>query len=206
MRTFSGQTAVDMNEMLAKFEAACAARTDPNFVIVLRTDARTVAGLEEAVFRGRAFAEAGADAVFVESPMSLDELKSMPERIPDVPLIVNIVEGGLTPELSVRELDALGYAVVIHANFVMRVMAKAAADALSHLKAHGETKSLAESMLSWDQRQSLVDRADYAELENAFYARAQGLLTRQLPPESESSATGDDLSASGALRSRKGRS
>lgn len=178
---FAGKELVDVDEALAKLEAAQMARSDPEFTIIMRTDARTVDGFEAAVERGRIFAAAGADAVFVESPLSVEELRRIPEEIVGVPLIANVVEGGLTPELSVRELEQLGYSVVIHANMVLRVMAKAAQSALSHLHEHGETKSLADRMLTWDERQDLVHLEQLDSLEDALRERARGRLGVEQP-------------------------
>jgi 2,3-dimethylmalate lyase len=174
---FDGKALVSVEEMLAKLEAARTARTDPDFVIALRTDARAVEGFEAAIERGRAFAEAGADAVFIEAPLSVEELERIPKELPDVPLIVNIVEGGKTPELSLAELSSLGYRIVIHANLLLRVMAKAAQDALGHLAEHGESRSLADRMLAWKQRQELVSFPEFEALEDSFYEFARRITT-----------------------------
>lgn len=173
---FDGKGLVSVEEAVAKLEAARMARSDPDFVIVMRTDARTVEGFQAAIERGRIFAAAGADAVFVESPLSVEELRRIPQEIVGVPLIANVVEGGRTPELSVAELDALGYRVVIHANLMLRVMAKAAQSALAHLREHGETQSLSEQMLTWQERQNLVHLEELDSLEDVLRELAREQL------------------------------
>jgi 2-methylisocitrate lyase-like PEP mutase family enzyme len=173
---YDGTKIIGMAEMLAKLEAAFMARTDPDFLVFARTDARAVEGLDAAIVRGRAFAEAGADAVFVEAPRSLEELQRIPKRIPDVPLVVNIVEGGLTPELSVAELKGLGYHLIIHANLLQRVMYYAGARALTHLRLEGETQTLHDQMFGWQERQDLVGLGTFQRLEAHLKTRADPAL------------------------------
>jgi 2,3-dimethylmalate lyase len=155
-------------QMVAKIRAAKAAATSPDFAVIARTDARATDGFDEAVGRGLAFRDAGADLVFVEAIRSRDELERLPRLVPDVPLVVNIVEGGKTPELSVAEFALMGFKVVLYANFVMRVMAKAAEKALRHLGETGETASMHAEMISWQVRQDLVGLAAWQELESAL--------------------------------------
>lgn len=156
---------VDAEEMAAKIRAAKAAASSPDFVVIARTDARAVLGIDEAIRRGKIFRDSGADVVFIEAMQTRQELEAVPLAVPDVPLMVNIVEGGKTPELAVSDYRAMGYRIVLYANFVMRVMAKAAEDALSHLNTHGETLSMHPRMLAWQKRQELVALEAWQELE-----------------------------------------
>ena len=123
--------------MLAKLRAVLDARRDPGLVVIARTDALGVEGFEAAVDRGRAFAEAGADVVFVEAPTRADELAALPGRIP-APLLVNMVEGGRTPLLGATELGAIGYRIILFANTAMRVGARAVGEAFAELRASGD--------------------------------------------------------------------
>ena len=108
----AGRTVVPTAEMVTKIEVALEARTDDDFLVIARTDARTSLGLDEAIARGRAFAAAGADLVFVESPETEDEFARIAAEI-DVPLVANMVEGGYSPLLSADKLRTLGYALQI---------------------------------------------------------------------------------------------
>jgi 2-methylisocitrate lyase-like PEP mutase family enzyme len=161
---FAGKSLVSTEEMVSNVRAAKLAGS-PGFTVIARTDARAIEGIEPACARAQAYRDAGADVLFVEAPETLEELELVPKRLPDVPLMVNVVEGGLTPELTAADYFEMGYHVVLFANFVMRVMAKAAAGALAHLHGAGETTSLQDQMLSWAQRQELVGFGNVEELE-----------------------------------------
>jgi 2-methylisocitrate lyase-like PEP mutase family enzyme len=104
---------IPLDDMVRKLEVAVASRRSDDFLIIARTDARTGLGLDEAIKRGKAFKEAGADVVFVESPESEAEMEQICAEI-DAPLLVNVVEGGSTPVLSVAEYKRMGYAMAIY--------------------------------------------------------------------------------------------
>ncbi|HEX8559656.1 MAG TPA: carboxyvinyl-carboxyphosphonate phosphorylmutase [Pyrinomonadaceae bacterium] len=108
-----GKELISTEEMVGKIEAAVEARTDPDFIIIARTDAREIHGLDEAIRRANAYVEAGADCIFVESPHSPEEMREVRKRI-KAPLLANMVEGGKTPWLTVNELQGLGYDIVIY--------------------------------------------------------------------------------------------
>lgn len=164
---FSGKEIVPMGEMLAKLRAVLDARRDPALVVIARTDALAVDGFEAAIERGCAFAEAGADIVFIEAPVLLDELAALPGRVP-APLIANMVEGGRTPLLGTDELGAMGYRIVLFANTAMRVGARAMRDALTELRATGDSRPLQDRMLSWEDRQALVGLPEIEALEARY--------------------------------------
>ena len=151
---FDGKSIVSMEEMQAKIDAAVSARRDPNTVIIARTDSRAVEGFDDAIRRAAGYREAGADVLFVEAPENAQEVAAIPRRLPGVPQLINLVEGGRTPVSTRTELDALGFKLVLHANFLMRAMVGAANDALQMLRdGRGE---LPTSFLTWEGRQSLV--------------------------------------------------
>src|SRR5437763_10580306 len=102
-----GKQVIPMDEMVQKVRAAVEARQDPDFVIIARTDANAVYGLEDALRRGKAYHEAGADVIFIEAPRSLAELHSIAEAFPDVPLLFTWAESGETPPLSLDEIRAV---------------------------------------------------------------------------------------------------
>lgn len=165
---FDGHTLIEQREMQAKIAAAVAARVDPNLLVIARTDARGVLGLDEALRRGHAYLEAGADALFVEAPQGVEEMARIGREFAGVPLIANIVEGGKTPPLPVDELHGLGFSIVLYANFLMRVMLHAGKEALTHLRTTGESASYADRMLSWDDRQAMFRLGDFGDTEDAF--------------------------------------
>lgn len=129
---------VPLEDMLRKIEVAADARRSDDFLIIARTDSRTGLGLDEAIKRGKAFAKAGADVVFVESPESEDEMKRICDEI-DAPLFANMVNGGRTPLLSADRLKELGFSIGIHPALGFLAMGAALQKAYADLKANGET-------------------------------------------------------------------
>lgn len=109
-----GKEVVSLEEGAAKIRAAIAARDSAGFLVIARTDARSVLGLDEALRRADAYLKAGADMLFLEAPQSAEELRTVAERFHGVPLVANMVEDGKTPLVSAPELGALGYRLVIY--------------------------------------------------------------------------------------------
>jgi 2-methylisocitrate lyase-like PEP mutase family enzyme len=109
---FEGKQVVPAEEMVAKLRAALQARRNPDFVVVARTDARAVEGIEGAIARANRYADAGADVCFIEAPQSREELERIPREV-HRPLLVNMLTGGVTPILSVEELGEMGYKIVV---------------------------------------------------------------------------------------------
>ncbi|MGI9344426.1 MAG: isocitrate lyase/PEP mutase family protein [Gammaproteobacteria bacterium] len=145
-----GKTLVSVDEMLGKIRAAQDARADDATVIVARTDAIAVDGLDAALERGAAYADAGADVLFVESPLDDKQLRIVGESLgARVPLLANMVEGGKTPLHSVDELGALGYRVVIFPGAMVRVLSRAASVYLDALKRDGSTAGIIDSMFDF---------------------------------------------------------
>ena len=108
-----GKRVIPREEHVQKIRAAVAARGDSGLVLIGRTDARAVIGLDDAIERGKAYRDAGADIVFVEAPQSLGELETIARAIPDAPLFANMIEGGVTPVLTATELEELGFKMVV---------------------------------------------------------------------------------------------
>lgn len=158
---------VPIEEMLQRLAAAIGARTDPDLVIIARTDARRGEGLDEAVKRARAYSAAGADVIFVEALQTREELEQLPKLI-DAPLLANMVEGGKTPLVSASELEAMGYRVALFANVALRVGFKAVWDAMRVLHQSGGTEGLLERILTWQERQDLVQLPQMEALEARF--------------------------------------
>lgn len=165
---FDDHALIPTAHMQTKLAAAVEARTDDALVIIARTDARSVHEIDEAITRGKAYVEAGADLLFIEAPRTVEELSLVGRELAGVPLLVNVVEGGKTPQLELQEYADLGFGVVLFANYLMRSMMLAGRDALAHLFEHGETGSRADKMASWAERQSLVNLPDFTAAEAAL--------------------------------------
>jgi 2-methylisocitrate lyase-like PEP mutase family enzyme len=135
-----GRRVVPLEDMVRKIEVAVDSRRSDDFLIIARTDSRTTLGLDEAIRRGKAFAKAGADVVFVESPESEDEMRRVAEEI-DAPLFANMVNGGRTPLLSADRLKELGYAIAIHPAVGFLAVGAALSKAYADLAKNGETSA-----------------------------------------------------------------
>jgi 2,3-dimethylmalate lyase len=176
---FAGKEVIPAAEMVAKLHAAVDARTSDALLIIARTDARQMLGLEAALKRAELYREAGADVIFVEAPESAGELSEIGRRI-DAPLLVNIVEGGATPQLPASELSALGFAIVLYANAALRGAVHGMQVVLEHLKRTGSTEGALEQMVGWEERQALVGKPFFDALSDRYAT----------PPDKE--ATGDE--------------
>lgn len=132
-----GRRVIAMEDMVTKIAVAVEARRSDDFLIVARTDSRTTLGLEEALRRGEAYAHAGADLIFIESPESEEEMAAIAARI-DKPLVANMVEGGRTPVLSADRLQALGFALAIRPVTGLLAAASAMEAAYGELKRSGD--------------------------------------------------------------------
>jgi 2-methylisocitrate lyase-like PEP mutase family enzyme len=136
-----GRRVIPAREMCLKIEVAAEARRSPDFLIVARTDARTGLGLDEAIARGRAYAKAGADVVFIESPETEDEMVRIGQEI-DAPLLANMVEGGRTPILPAARLRQIGYNIAIYPAVGFLAVAAAAERVYGHLLKQGDSTGL----------------------------------------------------------------
>jgi 2-methylisocitrate lyase-like PEP mutase family enzyme len=170
---FAGTEVIPAAEMVARVGAALDARRDPETLIVARTDARQALGLQEALERAARYSEAGADVIFVEAPRSRDELAEIGRRL-DGPLLVNIVEGGATPQLPAQELGALGFSIVLYANAALRGAIKGMQAVLTHLRQTGSTLGALEQMIGWQERQELVGKPQFDALGERYATTPEG--------------------------------
>jgi 2-methylisocitrate lyase-like PEP mutase family enzyme len=164
---FSGKEVVSTAEMVGKIRAACDARTDDALMVVARTDARAGEGIDAACDRAAAYAEAGADVLFVEAPRTIEEMRQVTTTVPGLH-IANMVEGGLTPLLTRDQLAELGFAVGLYANAAMRGSVLGMRTVMEHLAKHGDTLNANDLMISWADRQNLVRKPAYDELERRY--------------------------------------
>jgi 2-methylisocitrate lyase-like PEP mutase family enzyme len=167
---FAGKEVVPAEEMVAKITSATEARSETGPLVIARTDAIATDGFDDAIRRANMYREAGADLIFMEAMESREEMKSVPQLI-DAPLVVNMTEGGRTPLCPAEELQQMGYSLVIFPNALMRTAAFAMREALSHLRKHGSSEELLPKMLSWEERQTLVNIGFFQELEQRFVHR-----------------------------------
>jgi 2-methylisocitrate lyase-like PEP mutase family enzyme len=166
---FANKSVIPVDEMVLKIKAAVKARENPDLLIMARTDARQIEGLEGALTRARAYAEAGADSLFVEAPTSVEELAEVAESLKDlgIPLKANMAEGGVTPQQSASELEALGYKFAHFPGATQKVALKAVAGFLDELKAKGSIASYyPEKMASLDERSSVLGLDKFLSIES----------------------------------------
>lgn len=165
-----GKEVISLDEMQKKLKAALATRTDPDFCIIARTDARGVNGFDDAIVRGKAFAKLGVDAIFVEAPQSEAELEEIPRRIPEVPLLVNVFKGGKTPMLPVDRLEKMGYRIAIYPSETQRAAIYAMRMALGMLKKKGTTEAMDDALTTFKERDKIVGLDDWQKIERNYMA------------------------------------
>jgi 2-methylisocitrate lyase-like PEP mutase family enzyme len=164
---FSGKSVIARAEMVQKIHAAVDARNDADLVIVARTDAIAVNGFDDAMERAAAYIEAGADMTFVEAPRSKEQIADIPKRL-GAPQFINIVAGGLTPMIGFDELESMGYSMVLYANAALQASVAGMQKVLGHLKERGSLDGVANDLTSFAERQRLVGKPHYDELEKKY--------------------------------------
>ena len=166
---FEGKQVIPAEEMVLKLKAAQKARTDKNFVIIARTDAREVHGLEEAIRRANMYGDAGADVVFIEAPMSVAELEEIAKRVP-YPKFVNMLTGGKTPILTAKELEQMGYKIVVYPIDTLLVTAKAVMELTKALMETGTTLAMRDRMIAFDELKEILGVDEWLGLRDALKA------------------------------------
>ncbi|NYH98807.1 isocitrate lyase/PEP mutase family protein [Cupriavidus plantarum] len=167
---FSGKEVISTSEMVGKIQAAADAREDGNLLIIARTDAAAVHGIEEAIERGQRFVEAGADILFIEATESLSDIERLPALI-DIPQLINIVIGGKTPTQSREALAGLGYAIVLYANAALQGAVLGMQRALGTLREQGRLDEDATFVAPFSERQRLVNKPFYDALDKKYAAK-----------------------------------
>jgi len=164
----SGKTLVPTGEMCAKLKAACEARLDPDLVLIARTDARGVEGMDAALGRAEAYLDSGADWIFAEALENRDEFEQFANAI-DAPLIANMTEFGKSPLLTVDELADLGYAAVLFPVTIFRVAMKAMEAALAMMADEGSQQSLLDLMQTREELYELLDYSDFEQRDRRYF-------------------------------------
>jgi methylisocitrate lyase len=164
----SGKALVDPQAMAAKVRAAAAARRDPDFVIIARTDARGVTGFDEAVRRARLYREAGADAIFPEALENADEFARFAREVP-APLLANMTEFGKSPILDFATLAGLGYRMVLYPLTAFRSALRAAQETLAELLQKGHQRDRIPGMLTRAELYDLLGYSGYEARDRAYF-------------------------------------
>ncbi len=167
----AGKILVSAEEMVGKVKAACDARTDQNFCIMARTDARAVEGLQQAIDRAHAYREAGADILFIEAPQSEAEMEQLCGEFRGIPLMANMVEGGKTPIIPADRLQELGYKIVIYPSAATRAVAKTITELMRTIKETGSSKDFLDRMYLFDDINTILDLAAIREHEKQYLPR-----------------------------------
>lgn len=154
---FEGKAVVPEREMVGKVKAAVDARVRPDFLVIARTDAAAVEGIDAAIARAAAYAEAGADLTFVEAPESLEALRRLPRELA-CPQVVNVVIGGKTPALKAAAFGAMGFGMVLYANAALQGAVRGMTNALRHLREHDELTEDPALLATFGERQALVQK------------------------------------------------
>jgi 2-methylisocitrate lyase-like PEP mutase family enzyme len=188
---FDDKAVASVGEMTERILAAIEGRNDPDLVVIARTDSLASEGLAAAIGRAQHYAALGADMVFVEAPTSVEDLRTIAREV-QVPMVINMVEGGRTPIMPLAELSNMGYKIVLYANAVLRMAMAAAVRTLDVLREDGSTAAIDAEMASWQERQAAVDLNDWLDIDARVSARAARL--------SERASGGTALAAKGDAR------
>lgn len=165
----NGKSLVSTGEMIGKIKAATDARSSDEFLVIARTDAIGVDGFQAGLDRGAAYAEAGADMVFVEAPRSLDEMKQVVALLGNrVPLMANMVEGGKTPPMTAKDLETLGFSLVIFPGGLTRAVAKISRAYFDSLLKSGSNAPFRDQMYDFAGINAVVGTDDLLEAGNAY--------------------------------------
>lgn len=163
-----GKQVILAEEMCAKIKAAVDARRDPDLVIMARTDALAVYGMDAAIDRGNQYREAGADLIFIEAPQSVEDMRRITKEV-NAPLLANMVEGGKTPILSAKELQAIGYSVVAFPLSTLYAAAWALREVMTRLAREGSTRTGQDHMIAFENFNSLVGLDAIRKNETFYY-------------------------------------
>jgi 2,3-dimethylmalate lyase len=164
----AGKQVIPAEEMVQKLRAAVDARRDPDFLVIARTDARAVNGLEDALERGDRYREAGADMLFIEAPESEAEVEAIARRFAGVPLLYNWAESGRTPPLPLARIEALGFKLVIYPVTALFAAARAMREAMVALRRDGDSSAFQDALVRFDDFNAFIGLPAVRELEGRY--------------------------------------
>ena len=162
-----GKEIIPKDEYAEKLQAAIDARSNKDFIIVARTDARAIEGLDNAIERGLYYKKIGADVIFIEAPKNIQEMSKIGNAI-DAPLVANMIEGGVTPISSVSKLHKMGFKIILYPLSVLFSNTYASLQILRELKRSGSTVKLKKNMVNFDQFNEIVELSKYKKLEKQY--------------------------------------
>jgi 2-methylisocitrate lyase-like PEP mutase family enzyme len=165
---FAGKDVIGADEAASKIKAAVDARQSEDFLILARTDARAIHGFDAAVERAHKFVEAGADITFVEAPESVDEIRKIPQAVSKVPQLVNIVIGGKTPVVDLKDLAEMKFGIVLYANAALQGAIVGMQNALKQLKDTGRMDENTGLVATFKERQRLVQKPEFDALDKKY--------------------------------------
>jgi len=164
---YDDKSVVSTAEMSQKLRAARDAMSDPDLVLIARTDSLAIEGLDAAIERSHAYADAGADVIFIEAPVSLAQIEAIAQRVPQ-PKLINMFQGGKTPLVPVDHLGQLGYRIVIIPSDLQRAAIYAMEETLAAIRRDGSSAAIANRMASFKDREGVVDTAAYLDLDRKY--------------------------------------
>jgi 2-methylisocitrate lyase-like PEP mutase family enzyme len=170
---YEGKEVISRAEMIGKIKAAVDTRRDPDMVIIARSDARAIEGLEAAIDRVNAYLEAGADVGFVEAPQSVEELRVVGRQVRG-PALVNVFEGGKTPMLGAAELEGMGFRLGIYPSQTHRAAIRAAKRVLRAMKEDGDTRRVEADLATFQEREEAVGTEQWRALEEKYLRDVEG--------------------------------
>ena len=162
-----GKEVIQKDEYAEKLQAALDARSNKDFIIVARTDARAIEGLDKAIERGLYYKKIGADAIFIEAPKTIQEMKIIGKSI-NAPLVANMIEGGATPIISKSKLHKMGFKIVLYPLSVLFSNTYSTLKLLQELKKSGTTRKLSKQIVNFDQFNDVVELSKYRKLEQKY--------------------------------------
>ena len=163
----AGKQVIEAAEHARKLRAAADARTDSDFLLIARTDARAVNGLDDAIERGKLYLANGAEALFI-APQNIGELETIARAFPDTVLIANMIEGGRTPNLTAKDLENIGFKIVFWPCSALYVITQAFKEAMTVLHETGTTKGYEEKMMHFSDFNRFIGLESYMELEKRY--------------------------------------
>jgi 2,3-dimethylmalate lyase len=167
----SGKEVIAKEEYSEKLRAAVDARKSNDFIVVARTDARATEGLDAAIERGLLYKEIGADAIFIEAPKSVDEMRKIGRSI-KAPLVANMIEGGATPLLSSSEIHRMGFNLILYPLSVLYANTFATMQILKELRKSGTTAKLKDKLVNFDQFNEIVELSKFKKMENKYETKS----------------------------------
>ena len=162
-----GKEVIQKDEYAEKLQAALDARSNKDFIIVARTDARAIEGLDKAIERGLYYKKIGADVIFIEAPKTIQEMKIIGKSI-NAPLVANMIEGGATPIISKSKLHKMGFKIVLYPLSVLFSNTYSTLKLLQELKKSGTTRKLSKQIVNFNQFNDVVELSKYRKLEQKY--------------------------------------